>query len=458
MNSYAVRVSKIIDGKVLTKLILVLIIVLISGKPCADILHLKTGGTIDGRIIEETDTYVRIKTDPEIEFTVEKNKIESVEKKETEEDIYLQKVKEIKEGDAKGHYELGIYCKGRGLYEYAKKEFLESLNFDPNNAIVYNQLGLLYLQTKDIHNAVLSFQSALNLGPNNEEIQANLQSVLQTYPSEDYLIRKTNVTDSDAEGHYQLGIFCLSKGLNDAAKYEFNKVLSIDKAYKEKVEGQLGVLYENEAAKAYNKALILMNTRSYKEANQGFKDVIKIYPNSKIVAWAEKQNSQCEKLIKEEEERKKREADKKKAEQEGMLYALMKDAERLESKISDLQSSIQYYKQRITDRGVNLKIRHVKDDIENKKRSLSQMEIELQSLKKQMEKESITSVEQKIYGGRESETGNETYELEENVRCSFCRGTGWYYTDVYNNMPGSSGYTRIQKTCEVCNGTGWIER
>src|SRR3990172_2524350 len=139
-----------------------IIIMLLCGESYDDIFYIKTGIRIEGRVIKETETHLKVRTLGEIEFVIEKSQIESIEKKETEEDRYLQKVGELKEGDAKGHYELGIYCKEKGLSKYAEKEFLESLNLEPDNPSAYNQLGLLYLQKKEAHNAVLCFQRALN--------------------------------------------------------------------------------------------------------------------------------------------------------------------------------------------------------------------------------------------------------------------------------------------------------
>ena len=113
--------DKIINRNLLIKSILVLIMVLISEKSYTDILHLKTGVTIDGKVISESDTHIRIRTGYGIEFKVKKVQIESIEKKMSDEDVFLEKVKEIKDGDAKGHYELGIWCKRKDLKQYAKK-------------------------------------------------------------------------------------------------------------------------------------------------------------------------------------------------------------------------------------------------------------------------------------------------------------------------------------------------
>src|SRR4051812_9347892 len=84
----------------------------------ADIIVTTSGGRIVGKIIEEKDSEVRIRTEKGSIVTIPRDEIDSITREKLE-DIFARRQKTVKEDDAKGQLALGNYAFELGLPKQA---------------------------------------------------------------------------------------------------------------------------------------------------------------------------------------------------------------------------------------------------------------------------------------------------------------------------------------------------
>jgi tetratricopeptide (TPR) repeat protein len=75
---------------------------------------------------------------------------------------------------AEAHHKLGLAWEGKGQYEQAKTEMLQSLAIRPNTPEILNNLGTVYRKLGDKTNALASFEKAVTLRPNYAIARYNL--------------------------------------------------------------------------------------------------------------------------------------------------------------------------------------------------------------------------------------------------------------------------------------------
>lgn len=75
---------------------------------------------------------------------------------------------------AEAHHKLGLSWAGKGEYEQAKAEMLQSLAIRPNTPEILNNLGTVYQKLGDKANALASFEKAVTLRPNYAIARYNL--------------------------------------------------------------------------------------------------------------------------------------------------------------------------------------------------------------------------------------------------------------------------------------------
>lgn len=127
---------KKIKLKLITLILVVLLLVFLSTSR-AEIIYLKAGGEIEGKIIDENEEFIRIKTKMGL-VNLDRQRIKSIEEKEippeqiyTPKELYEIKAGEIEEFDAQAHYELGLFCIESGLYREAEKELRLAQELEP---------------------------------------------------------------------------------------------------------------------------------------------------------------------------------------------------------------------------------------------------------------------------------------------------------------------------------------
>lgn len=105
----------------------------LSGDARADLLFTKKGGIMDGEILKESETSVKIKT--RLGTTdISRSDIKSIERGKSILDLYRQKWIETNHDNVKDRIGLAVWAKRYGLDEEAEKEFRDILRTDPNNS------------------------------------------------------------------------------------------------------------------------------------------------------------------------------------------------------------------------------------------------------------------------------------------------------------------------------------
>jgi hypothetical protein len=109
----------------------------------ADVILLKNEGRIEGKIISQTETEVRIATKYGV-VNVSREDIKEIVITPTALELYKQKLAEITAGDAEAHYQLGFWCKEQGLSAEAELEFREALKLKPGHHGARVEMGYVY--------------------------------------------------------------------------------------------------------------------------------------------------------------------------------------------------------------------------------------------------------------------------------------------------------------------------
>ena len=120
---------------------LVALLMILPALPClGDVIHLKTGGRIDGKIMEKTDQAVKIRTRAGV-VSIDRNRIERIEYKALPVEDYHQELKKLADDDILGHYALGVWCKDNRLRKQAEERFRYVLKLNPEHKDARRQLG-----------------------------------------------------------------------------------------------------------------------------------------------------------------------------------------------------------------------------------------------------------------------------------------------------------------------------
>ncbi|MFO7897541.1 MAG: HEAT repeat domain-containing protein [Planctomycetota bacterium] len=117
-----------------------------AGGARADVIHLKSGGRIEGEIVEQADGRVQIRTiNNGIVTTVDEADIASVERRPTARNVYEDMAAKLAPDDAEGHYALGVWCERHRLRDEMRAEFIRTIQIDPDHERARKALG--YVRT-----------------------------------------------------------------------------------------------------------------------------------------------------------------------------------------------------------------------------------------------------------------------------------------------------------------------
>ncbi|MEN8150358.1 MAG: hypothetical protein ABFS86_11085 [Planctomycetota bacterium] len=126
-------------------LLAALLVVLVLGTvpAFADKIYFKNGSSFEGKLIRETSTHYIFKVKGMGEQKFKKSEVLKVEKGESAFDVYEKRRKALADDDAKGWYELGVWCKEQSLRKEAKQCFRTVLKADDDHAGARQALGFV---------------------------------------------------------------------------------------------------------------------------------------------------------------------------------------------------------------------------------------------------------------------------------------------------------------------------
>jgi len=114
--------------------------VLMSRIAGADILHLKNGNKLEGRIVSESEIEVALET-PAGTITLRTDDIERIERKISPIEDYERTLATLEDDDSVGHYYLGVWCKRQGLRRQAEAQFRKVISINPDHREAREELG-----------------------------------------------------------------------------------------------------------------------------------------------------------------------------------------------------------------------------------------------------------------------------------------------------------------------------
>jgi uncharacterized protein YkwD len=106
----------------------------------ADIIITTAGGKIVGKIIEEKDAEIRVRTEKGSVITIPREEIDSITREKLE-DVFARRARAVKEDDAKGQLLLGNYARDLGLPKQATECWEKVLKLEPDNIDAHQALG-----------------------------------------------------------------------------------------------------------------------------------------------------------------------------------------------------------------------------------------------------------------------------------------------------------------------------
>jgi hypothetical protein len=123
-----------------TLLIVVISIFLLAAICAGDVIHLKDGRKVEGKVISKDDKVVKIETKfGTQEFSMDD--VERIEEKQTPEEEYQERLKNTNLKDTDAVFVLIEWCKENKLEKYAKKHLRDIIGLDPNNKKAREMLG-----------------------------------------------------------------------------------------------------------------------------------------------------------------------------------------------------------------------------------------------------------------------------------------------------------------------------
>lgn len=111
-----------------------------AGRAAGDVVHLKSGGRVEGAVVSRTDAELVVQTAAG-KVTLKAADVARIETKATPLDVYREMASKVKDNDADGHYALGLWCQDNKLVREARQEFERALALDANHKGARARLG-----------------------------------------------------------------------------------------------------------------------------------------------------------------------------------------------------------------------------------------------------------------------------------------------------------------------------
>lgn len=189
-----------------------------------------------------------------------------------------------------------------GDFNKALKSFQKCLSYDPNSAVVYFELGNIYLAANDVEKAVQNFRMAVNLNSENEWYQLFLASVYTQIKDNESAIKSyeelTKNFPSNLEYNYRLALLYSQEknyskaiekfdrlevihGMDESISLEkFKLYLNLDNP--KSAIGEISALVKAFPDQARYRILQgdgYMQLKEYKKSFKSYNEALKINPN-----------------------------------------------------------------------------------------------------------------------------------------------------------------------------------
>ncbi len=189
----------------------------------ADVVRLKNGNVLEGKIVLEGAQEVRIRTGAS-EITVPRAQIAEIERGESPHEAYKRRAGALKDDDADGHFALAEYCVERRLYTEAIAELRRTLELKGDHAQARARLQpLLDQRALPFLNEARRLQAQGQF----EEAEGPLITILEQYPDSSYA----------AMAQHLLAVGFAARKQYDMALTRWRRALALDDKLTEAYEG-----------------------------------------------------------------------------------------------------------------------------------------------------------------------------------------------------------------------------
>ncbi|MFW6163909.1 MAG: hypothetical protein ACODAJ_14150 [Planctomycetota bacterium] len=201
------------------------LLVLVMALPWAgaDVVRLRNGGELVGKIVESDDDSVTIRT-PTSKMTVPRARIESIERGEAPSDVYARRAAELADDDVKGHLALADYCAEHDLRKQAVAELRHVLSLRPDHASARARLRTII---DDQAAALVARARRLQKRGRYRQAEEPLTRLLETYPESTHA----------AEAHHLLARGYAERREYDQALVRWRRALNLRPDFAEACEG-----------------------------------------------------------------------------------------------------------------------------------------------------------------------------------------------------------------------------
>lgn len=222
--------KKKMSVKVIASLLLVFFCFLSFGY--TETIVLKSGKTVEGEIIEETDEYIKLDFNG-IPLIYHKEEIDSITR--------------VLKPEAEAHYSKGITLFDEGRLLEAVQEFKESIKVNSHFSLPFFNLGSTYSELGQYSEAISAFEKAIELYPDFAEAYSNLGGAYyhlgRFYNATGLLQRAIELDPNYAEAYTRLGFVYLAMARYDDAITLSKESIAINPNLPEGY-GSLGLAYK----------------------------------------------------------------------------------------------------------------------------------------------------------------------------------------------------------------------
>jgi len=201
----------------------IVVLGVLAGTVGADVVRLKNGRSFEGKIIEETEREVKLRTGGG-EVTLTREQIEAIERGESPLEQYERRAAALKADDADGHYTLGEFCLEEQLHAQAIAELRRVLAIQPVHKLALAKLRPLLDQRAA---PFLARAKGLQAKGDYEEAEQALVTILEQYPDSSYA----------AMAHHYLAVGFAARQRYDLALTRWRRALALDERFVEAYEG-----------------------------------------------------------------------------------------------------------------------------------------------------------------------------------------------------------------------------
>ncbi len=188
-----------------------------------DVVRLKSGGTIVGKIVRSDADAVTIRTGTS-QMTVPRAKIASVERSEPPSDAYARRAAALDDDDVAGHFALADYAMEHRLRKEAVAQFRHVLAHQPDHRLAGERLRSLI----DPAAASLLLRArGLQARREHAKAEVPLTQLLETYPESTHA----------AQAHHLLALGYAARGQHDQALTRWRRALNLRPDFAEACEG-----------------------------------------------------------------------------------------------------------------------------------------------------------------------------------------------------------------------------